>query len=84
MSGPSSANGPKRNFGERSGDTGRRFQVIQLLAATGAASEADALARAQPTGGLRAVALSAAAAGRAGMRFDDQAPMLSEIDKNEL
>lgn len=78
------AGGPTRNFGERSGDTHRRFHVIQLLAATGAVAEADALARVQPAGGLRAVALSAAVAGRAGLRFDDQAPTLSEINKDDL
>lgn len=76
--------GPKRNFGERSGNTHRRFAVIRLLAATGAVDEADALARAQPAGGLRAVALSAAVAGRAGLRFGDQAPILSNIDQSEL
>lgn len=73
-----------RNFGERSGDTRRRFEVIRLLAATGAVTEADALARKQPAGGLRAVALSAAVAGRAGLRFDDQAPSLSGIEANDL
>lgn len=76
--------GPKRNFGERSGDTHRRFEVIRLLAATGAVDEADALARAQSAGGLRAVALSAAAAGRAGLRFGDQVPSLDGIDLNDL
>jgi hypothetical protein len=75
---------PDRNFGERHGDTHRRFKVIQLLAAVGAVAEADALARAQPSGALRAVALSAAVAGRAGLRFDTQAPMLSVIDGGDL
>lgn len=69
---------------ERPGDTRRRFQVIQLLAATGAISEADSLARGQPAGAMRAIALSVAAAGRAGMRFDEQAPMLSEVDGRNL
>lgn len=69
---------------ERPGDTGRRFQVIQLLAATGATSEADSLAHAQPAGAMRAVALSAAAAGRAGIRFDERAPMLSEVSRLNL
>jgi len=76
-------NGPERNQGERSGDTRRRFEVIQLLAATGAVTEAEALARKQP-GALRAVALSAAVAGRAGLRFDDQAPLLSTISAADL
>jgi hypothetical protein len=75
---------PSRNFGERSGDTQRRLHVIQLLAATGAVVEADALARMQLAGALRAVALSAAVAGRAGLRFDDQAPTLSVIEAQDL
>ncbi|RKS91741.1 hypothetical protein DFR51_1308 [Sphingosinicella microcystinivorans] len=75
---------PPRNFGEVSGNTARRFEVIRLLAATGALTEADALARKQPDGALRAVALSAAVAGRAGIRFDDQAPVLSTISKEDL
>jgi tetratricopeptide (TPR) repeat protein len=74
---------PQRSLGERSGDTGRRFEVIRLLAATGAVTEADALARKQQ-GPLLAVALSAAVAGRAGLRFDDQAPSLSVISATEL
>jgi hypothetical protein len=74
----------RRNSGENSGDTGRRFEVIRLLAATGAIAEADAIARAQPAGGLRAVALSAAIAGRAGLRFDDQAPAPEWISASDL
>lgn len=65
--GRATGNEPKRNFGERSGDTSRRLEVIRLLAASGATTEADALARKQAAGGLRAVALSAAVAGRAGL-----------------
>lgn len=61
------ANEPSRNFGEAPGDTRRRLEAIQLLAASGAPEKADALARAQPAGALRAVALSAAAAGRSGL-----------------
>lgn len=75
---------PPRNFGERSGDTGRRFEVIRLLAAAGAADEANALARAQPAGALRAVALSAAVAGRSGIRFGDQEPSLEVISASDL
>lgn len=75
---------PGGNIGETSGNTRRRFQIIQMLAATGAAAQADALARKQQAGAMRAVALSAAAAGRAGMRFDEQAPMLSYIEANDL
>ncbi|WP_374944210.1 hypothetical protein [Sphingomonas sp.] len=73
-----------RNYGELEGNTGRRFEVIRLLAASGAIVEADALARAQLAGALRAVALSAAVAGRAGYRFDDQAPSLETIGKSDL
>lgn len=65
---------------ERLGDTGRRFHLVQLLAAADAAGAADTLARRQPAGALRAVALSAAVAGRAGLRVDDQAPELETID----
>lgn len=72
---------PKR--GEREGYTRRRFELIQLLAATGATTEAEALARKQP-GALRAVALSAVVAGAAGLRFDDKAPMLNTIDAGDL
>lgn len=75
---------PPRNFGEVSGNTARRFEVIRLLAATGAVAEADALAREQQVGALRAVALSAAVAGCAGIRFDDHAPVLSTISKGDL
>lgn len=75
---------PAFNRSERSGDTGRRFRVIRLLAATGAIDRADRLARAQPPGALRAVALSAAAAGRIGIPFADQAPPLSAIDAGDL
>ena len=67
-------------FRSRGGDTGRRVHLVQLLAAAGASDAADTLARRQPAGALRAVALSAAVAGRAGLRFDDQAPMLETID----
>ena len=75
---------PGRNFGERPADTGRRLEVIRLLAATGAVREADALARKQLAGALRAVALSASVAGRAGMRFDDQAPTPDWIAVSDL
>lgn len=70
--------------GERPGDTDRRFQVIRLLAATGATNEADALARKQPAGAMRAVALSAAVAGRVGIPAGDQAPSLSVIEASDL
>lgn len=73
-----------RDFEEGSGNTARRFEVIRLLAATGAVAEAAALARKQPAGALRAVALSAAVAGRAGIRFDEYAPVLSTISKSDL
>lgn len=84
MTDTSTGNGPPRSFGEASGNTHRRLEVIRLLAATGAVDEADALARAQPAGGLRAVALSAAVAGRAGLHFGDQVPSLSGIALNDL
>ena len=71
---------PPYRADERGGDTGRRVHLVQLLAAAGASDAADTLARRQPAGALRAVALSAAVAGRAGLRFDDQAPMLETID----
>lgn len=74
----------RRNFGERSSDTGRRFEVIRLLTATGAVVEAERLARLQPEGALQAVALSAAVAGRAGLRFHDQAPSFSSISASDL
>lgn len=69
---------------ERPGDKHRRFEVIRLLAATGATDEADALARKQPAGSMRAIALSAAAAGRAGIPTGDQAPSLSVIEASNL
>ena len=75
---------PARRFGERPGDTERRFRVIQMLAATGAPTQADAIARKQPSGAMRAVALSAAVAGRAGIRFDEHAETLSSIQANDL
>jgi hypothetical protein len=71
---------PPYRTDERSGDINRRFELTRLLAAAGDADAADTLARRQPAGALRAVALSAAVAGRAGLRFDDQAPMLETID----
>lgn len=70
--------------GERPGDTHRRFEVIRLLAAAGAIDEADALARKQQAGAMRAVALSVAAAGRAGIPVGDQAPSLSVIEASDL
>ncbi|WP_375404085.1 hypothetical protein [uncultured Sphingomonas sp.] len=76
--------GPSRNYGELSGNTHRRFEVVRLLAATGAVAEAIALAREQPAGALRAVALSAASAGLAGLRFGDQVPILSGIERSDL
>lgn len=75
---------PTRNFGETGGATALRFQLVRMLAATGAVREADALARAQTPVALRAVALSAAVAGRAGIREDYDAPTLSTIDKSEM
>lgn len=78
------ASEPPRNFGETSGNTAHRFEVIRLLAAAGAADKADALARAQSAGALRAVALSAAVAGRSGIRFGDQAPSLDVISASDL
>lgn len=77
MSAPS---GPKRNYGEVSGNTARRFEVIRVLSAAGAPDEAEQLARKQPAGAMRAVALSAAVAGRSGLRFDDQAPSIESIE----
>jgi len=70
--------------GESPGDTHRRFEVIRLLAATGATDEADALARQQPKGAMRAVALSASVAGRVGIPAGDQAPSLSVIESSDL
>lgn len=72
--------GPPRNYGEKSGDTARRFQVLQILAASGAPDEAERLARQQPAGAMRAVALSVAVAGSSGLRFDDQAPTINTIE----
>lgn len=77
-------NGPPRNYGERPGDTARRFEVMRVLAAAGAPDEAERLARQQPAGAMRAVALSAAVAGRFGLRFDDQAPSIESIEASTV
>ena len=78
------APGPPQNFGEPDGLIGRRIELARLLAATGAWSEADALARRQPAGALRAVALSAAVAGRAGIRYGFDAPSIDLIGRSEM
>lgn len=77
-------NGPRRNYGERPSDTARRFEVMRVLAAAGAPDEAERLARQQPAGAMRAVALSAAVAGRSGLRFDDQAPAIEVIEASTV
>lgn len=75
---------PVPNFGENAGETELRFRVIQLLAATGATAEAEAVARQQLPGAMQAIALSAVVAGMAGIRSDGQTPRLSVIDKHDI